>query len=122
MELTKGQKLFKDVIEKAWDDKEFKKALLNNPQEAIKQAFGQDLKLGSNKIVFNDQTDESITYINIPAKLNFDDVELNENDLEKVAGGSWPWFGPGNLFSIFNPFEKEEIDENGFVKGSYREA
>ncbi len=102
MELTKEQKLFKDIIEKAWDDTEFKNQLIENPQKAIEESFGQEIKFKADKkVVFTDQTDEAITYINIPAKPNFDDVELSETALEKVAGGSWPTFFTG-LSQIFN--------------------
>lgn len=43
-------------------------------------------------MVVCDQTDESATYINLFAKSNFEDVELNEDQLEAVAGG----FDPAN--------------------------
>jgi hypothetical protein len=47
-----------------------------------------------------DQTDESTVYINIPAKLNTEDVELNEEQLEVVAGGqaNWGVFTPSPSF------------------------
>jgi len=47
-----------------------------------------------------DQTDESTVYINIPTKPNTEDVELNEDQLEAVAGGkaNWDVFTPSPSF------------------------
>jgi hypothetical protein len=39
------------------------------------------------KIVVEDQTDESVIYLNIPAKVNIDDLTLTEEQLEQIAGG-----------------------------------
>lgn len=39
-------------------------------------------------LVVRDQTDESTVYINIPVKLNIDDIELSEEQIEVVAGGT----------------------------------
>jgi hypothetical protein len=41
-------------------------------------------------LVVRDQTDESAVYINIPAKAEVD-AELNEEQLEAVAGGMFIW-------------------------------
>lgn len=93
MELTKEQKLYQDVIQKAWEDAEFKKELIANPLDAVEKLTGIRLNLPEGKtIVVRDQTDESKVYINIPAKPNMDDVELKEEQLESVAGGiDFPW-------------------------------
>ena len=88
MEITQEQKLYQEVIQKAWEDVEFKKELTVNPLEAIEKLTGVRLNLPEGKrIVVRDQTDESTVYINIPAKQEMDDVELNEEQLEAVAGG-----------------------------------
>ena len=36
---------------------------------------------------FNYQTDHNYTYVNIPPKPNFEDMELTDEQLEQVAGG-----------------------------------
>ncbi|MFV0247946.1 MAG: NHLP leader peptide family RiPP precursor [Tenacibaculum sp.] len=88
MEITQEQKLYQEVIQKAWEDAEFKKELTQNPLDAIEKLTGVRLNLPERKtIVVRDQTDESTVYINIPAKQKMDDVELNEEQLEAVAGG-----------------------------------
>ena len=59
-------------------------------------------------LIVSDQTDETIVYINIPAKQDLENMELNEEQLEAVAGGimpiyvNYPWLwanilmnGPG---------------------------
>ncbi|MEA1847470.1 MULTISPECIES: NHLP leader peptide family RiPP precursor [unclassified Chryseobacterium] len=88
MEITQEQKMYAEIVQKAWDDAGFKKELLENPVEAIEKLTGTKLNLPDGKrIIVRDQTDNSSVYINIPAKPNTDDIELNENQLDMVAGG-----------------------------------
>ncbi len=88
MEITKEQKLYAEIIQKAWEDSQFKQELMENPATAIEKLTGQKIQLPAGKtLVVKDQTDEANIYINIPAKSNFEDVELNENQLEAVSGG-----------------------------------
>ena len=102
MELTKQQELFKTIIEKSWKDEAFRQELIANPLETIEKETGVKMNIPEGKtFVVKDQTDESKVYFNIPAKPNFENMELNEQQLEAVAGGSFPWFGPGNLFSVW---------------------
>lgn len=89
MEITQEQKMYAEIVQKAWENAEFKNELVNNPIEAIEKLTGKKLNLPEGKrIIVRDQTDESSLYINIPAKPNNDDIELNENQLEMVAGGA----------------------------------
>lgn len=89
MEITQEQKMYAEIVQKAWENAEFKNELVNNPIEAIEKLTGKKLNLPEGKrIIVRDQTDESSLYINIPAKPYNDDVELNENQLEMVAGGA----------------------------------
>jgi len=88
MEFTQEQKLYQEVVQKAWEDAEFKKELTANPLDAIEKLTGVRLNLPKGKtIVVRDQTDDSTVYINIPAKPNVDDLQLTEEQLEAVAGG-----------------------------------
>lgn len=88
MKYTQEQKQYVQIVEKAWEDAQFKAALVTNPVAAIEQLTGQKLDLPEGKtLVVRDQTDVSTVYINIPAKLNTENVELNEDQLEAVAGG-----------------------------------
>lgn len=88
MEFTREQKFMQTVINKAWEDESFKKALVANPVEAIEELTGEKLNLPEGKqLVVRDQTSEETIYINIPAEQNLEDVELNEEQLEAVAGG-----------------------------------
>jgi hypothetical protein len=91
MEITQEQKLNAQVVQKAWDDAQFKSELLANPVEAMEKLTGSKINLPEGKkLVVIDQTDESTIYFNIPAKQNMDNVELNEEQLEAVAGGKRP--------------------------------
>jgi hypothetical protein len=87
MEITQEQKMYAEIIQKAWEDAEFKKRLVNNPVETIENLTGKKINIPADKkIVVRDQTDESVFYINIPAKTS-DDIELSDDQLEMVAGG-----------------------------------
>lgn len=88
MELTREQQLFQNIINKAWEDETFKAALIANPTQAIENLTGEKVRLPEGKqLVVRDQTNEETIYINIPAEQKMDDVELNEEQLETVAGG-----------------------------------
>jgi len=93
MELTREQKLYQTIINKAWEDKSFKQELLTNPHQAIENLTGEKVQLPEGKtLVVRDQTSEDVVYINIPAAQETDDVELDEEQLEAVAGGTiLPW-------------------------------
>jgi hypothetical protein len=89
MEFTPEQKVYAEIVQKAWDDAEFKKELIANPLEAIEKLTGKKLNLPEGKtLVVRDQTDDSTVYINIPAEpKKVEDLELSEEQLEVVAGG-----------------------------------
>jgi hypothetical protein len=88
MEVTAEQKLYADLVQKAWEDANFKKALVENPVAAIESFTGQKLNLATGKtLVVTDQTDEQTVYFNIPATPDYANLELNEEQLEAVAGG-----------------------------------
>ena len=102
MEFTQEQKLYAEIVQKAWEDTAFKAELVANPVAVIEKLTGKKLNLPEGKtIVVRDQTDESVVYINIPATSQKSvDVELNEEQLETVAGGIE---GPGGCTPTF-PF------------------
>lgn len=89
MEFSQEQKTYAEVVQKAWESPEFKSELMINPAGAIEKFLGKKLELPTGKtLVVRDQTDESTVYINIPAQPKYKaDVELNEEQLELVAGG-----------------------------------
>ena len=48
--------------------------------------------LGDKRIVVQDQTDSSIIYIDIAAQPDIDNMELDEEQLELIAGGvTWSY-------------------------------
>ena len=89
MEFTQEQKIYAEVLQKAWENAEFKKELVANPVEAIEKLTGKKMNLPEGKtLVVRDQTDQSTVYINIPAEQKkVDDLELSDAQLEVVAGG-----------------------------------
>lgn len=90
----KGAELVKTLAQKAWESSAFKEQLIKNPVATIEQVTGKDLSILSDKrIVVEDQTDESVIYFNIPAKVDVDELELTEEQLELIAGGATPALG-----------------------------
>jgi hypothetical protein len=88
MEFTQEQKLYAEIVQKAWEDAAFKKELIANPVTTIEMFTGKKVNLPAGKtLVVRDQTDQSKVYINIPTGQIMEDVELNEEQLEAVAGG-----------------------------------
>ena len=98
MEFTQEQKLYAEIVQKAWEDENFKKALVANPIEAIENLTGKKLNLPKGKtLVVRDQTAEDTVYSNIPAAPEVD-TELNEEQLEAVSGGT------GYIATIVGPW------------------
>ena len=90
MEFTQEQKLYAEVVQKAWENAEFKNELIANPIQAIEKLTGKKVSLPEGKtLVVRDQTDESTVYINIPAMPQMEE-ELSDAQLEAVAGGVLP--------------------------------
>lgn len=87
----KGAELVKTLAKKAWESSAFKEQLIENPVTIIEQVIGKGLTIPDNKrIIVEDQTDDSVIYFNIPAKMDLDELELTEEQLEIVAGGVSP--------------------------------
>lgn len=98
MEFTQEQELYGKIVQKVWEDTQFKSELMANPVAAVEKLTGQTLNLPQGKsLVVRDQTDESTVYINIPVNPIVEDVELNEYQLEAIAGGQTDYNG-------WNPF------------------
>ncbi len=87
----KSMELMKMLIEKSWENPEFKNQLIKNPIATIQEIAGKEADLTRFKnIVVEDQTNESVVYFNLPAQPNLDELELTEAQLEGVAGGISP--------------------------------
>ena len=88
MEKKKDEEVLQLIISKAWEDVNFRKSLIADPITAIENLTGAKIILPEGKtLVFNDQTDRSKVYVNIPCKPDIDDIELSEEQLEIIAGG-----------------------------------
>jgi hypothetical protein len=95
MEITKTQEVLQSIIQKAWEDAAFKQELIANPVKAIEELTGEKMNIPEGKtLVIKDQTDEAAIFINIPAEPTMENMELNEKQLEEVAGGGFPhsWY------------------------------
>lgn len=93
MELNQEQYLNSQVVQKAWDDAEFKKELIANPVTTMEKFTNKKISLSEGqKLIVVDQSDESIVYFNIPKRIDVDSLKLTEEQLEQVAGGITPTF------------------------------
>lgn len=91
---SSGQELNDSLVNEALNNVEFKKQLVDNPRETINEyANGEFFIPEEMKVVVYDQSDSDFIYLNIPPKIDIDDVELSTEELEIVAGGgtSWTW-------------------------------
>lgn len=84
--------LYSELISQSWKDDLFKKSLISDPVQTIENFIEKPIYLtnGKQKIVVEDQGDSNVVYLNIPARPEFDELELTEVQLEMVAGGSSP--------------------------------
>lgn len=88
--LEKGQDVINGMIERAWQDESFKNKLINSPQEAIEEFTGKKFNLKENMTIsVEDQTNSDVVYLNIPKKVEVDNLELTDEELETVAGGDF---------------------------------
>lgn len=88
----KATDLINNLISKSWEDKTFKAELIKNPLQTIEKTYGKVLNLDDSNIRFvvEDQTDDSVIYLNIPHEIDIDTLELTEEQLEMIAGGITP--------------------------------
>lgn len=102
-----GQELYQQLVEKAWEDTNFKKQLITSPVDTIK-TFSEGKVNFHNEVsvVVEDQSNQSIIYINIPKNVNIEDFELTEEQLEIVSGGS--------MFYDFGRYWGREFVRGGF--------
>ena len=90
---NKGAEFMQALVQKAWDNANFKDQLVKNPIATIEEFTGKSFIIPEGKkIVAEDQTDDSIIYFNIPAEPNFSELDLTEEQLEMISGGITPTF------------------------------
>lgn len=92
MEISKlsqvDQENWKKIFAKCHEDATFKQELIANPVAALEKLADKEINQEGFKLVVTDQSDPSTVYINIPSNDQADDLQLTEEQLEFVAGGS----------------------------------
>ncbi|MCT7904205.1 NHLP leader peptide domain [Candidatus Ornithobacterium hominis] len=81
--------VYYSIVNKAILDQDFKKSILDDPSKALLDTFNLKIREG-HKVVAEDQGSKDIIYINIPRVVDFDSMELTEEELELVACGATP--------------------------------
>ncbi|BAB73725.1 NHLP leader peptide family RiPP precursor [Anabaena sp. FACHB-709] len=110
-EQTKTRKEIEaQIIVQAWKDETYRQELLNNSKAVIEREFAIQLPEEINVHVVEEN--DSNFYFVIPARPNLEDVELSEEQLEAVAGGS--------LGDIFTFVEKTYDRLKDFGKEIYK--
>lgn len=84
-----GTVAYSTLIEKAYENPIFKEDLITNPTGTFESVLGFKFP-SSHRLIVEDQSDSSVIYLNIPSQLNFGELELTDEQLELVAGGSTP--------------------------------
>jgi hypothetical protein len=80
----KGEELMQTLVQKAWESASFKEQLVNNTDTTIETIIGKKVDV---KFFVEDQSNESIIYLNIPRKVELTEIELSDEQLELVSGG-----------------------------------
>jgi hypothetical protein len=84
------QQLLAKALEEALSNETFKQELIADPIHAIENLTGEKLSLKDGvKMQVVDQSRDDVFYLNIPNIPNPDNLELNDEQLELVAGGGW---------------------------------
>ncbi|AXG69007.1 nitrile hydratase, alpha chain [Kordia sp. SMS9] len=86
-QMDKSTEVFQELVSKAWENASFKDRLISNPEETIREIAPAFKMPASQKIVVEDQSDDSVIYLNIPRKVTVDNMELSDEQLETVSGG-----------------------------------
>jgi hypothetical protein len=73
------------LIEKCWKDPEFKKQVVTDPKGMLERHIGQ--KLPANLKIFIHEEDANTLHFSLPPAPS-NTMELSDEDLEKVAGGT----------------------------------
>jgi hypothetical protein len=88
MNSTNDQQTLQAIVQKAWTDSAFKQNLIEQPVSTIEGFLGHSLNLPQGKsLSIVDQSNSSTIFINIPAKPDMEDMELDEEQLDIVSGG-----------------------------------
>lgn len=87
-EITKGKKLLELVKAKAQKDIEFREELIKYPKNTLEKIPGVRLKKSSVNVVVENQMNPNFVYLNIPRKVDIDDYELTDDELESISGGT----------------------------------
>lgn len=87
---TSAQNFVRSVVEKCWEDTSFKNELIASPVATLEKYTNGSFSIAGDKnLVVTDQTDTTKMYFNIPAKPDFSNMELSDEQLELVAGGEF---------------------------------
>jgi len=77
-----------NLIERCYKNTSFKDKLVNDTDNTIRELYPDFYVEEGKKIVIEDQTDSNIVYLNIPKEPNLDELELTDEQLEMVSGGT----------------------------------
>ena len=106
MEKKSWSKIREELLQKIWDDPEFKKTFIENPKKILEKELGRKLPRDLKVNVY--ENTPAIFNIVLPQKSS---GELSDDDLENVAGGV-------SEASFLEELEMEEMFEPKEEQGS----
>lgn len=89
LELNHLEETINNALERACVDDQFKKQLVDAPKETLEQFIGKEIILKEGMTIRAiDQTNPKTLFLNILPKKTLESIELNEEQLEAIAGGA----------------------------------
>ncbi|GAA4043486.1 hypothetical protein GCM10022409_31870 [Hymenobacter glaciei] len=101
----KGQEVLFKIISEAWENDQFKQALLANPKETLEQIFGKQFSSGK-QIKVTDQSDPTYIYINIPLKPEDKGKVSTQNGSKLATGANSNGFVMTDYKSLYDSLDK----------------
>jgi len=76
MNITPQQETYAQVVQKCWEDADFKQKLVSDPIGTLESFTGRSINVPEGKtLVVRDQTNESSIYINIPPPVETENLK-----------------------------------------------
>ncbi len=80
--------LITEIAYQARDNESFKEKLIKEPHQAIDEYVGRQEVFAKNENIVVNEPNSDEVYLVIPRKVELDDIELSDIELESLSGGT----------------------------------